>query len=384
MQALASQLDEVIAGMTDRQAATPKLRFADTAARLMCTSEVAFTAALGAGALPLVTNLTTDSSDVLLQLNALELLEKARRGRGHVASTAAGARHVVTSGHLSGLIVAAGGGEGDNAAPPDPLLGASALRTVANVLAKAAGVGLDVWKEFGAPSRIGFLQACTVHIEGRDEAGKLAGLVAASTVAAASSDALKAMLAQEYGAEGVLDAWLTISSHKVEVKAAALHALALVLGPPSNASPSGGDEVMGNTAAEEERETRSLLCRTLFERLGVCNRRSAGTLVVELARQPVPEVRHAAYDVLRCTVWQPGGWGLSVVFSQPGFRTYLESRETDVSKATKEWKFSVVEAVMQCRDRGVLGQDALDSFRNILQQGPFWVPSKSRDVATLE
>lgn len=50
----------------------------------MCTSEVAFTAALGAGALPLVTNLTTDSSDVLLQLNALELLEKARRGRGHV------------------------------------------------------------------------------------------------------------------------------------------------------------------------------------------------------------------------------------------------------------------------------------------------------------
>lgn len=61
-----------------------------------------------------------------------------------VASTAAGARHLVTSGHLSGLIVAAGGGEGDNAAPPDPLLGASALRTLANVLAKAAGVGLDV------------------------------------------------------------------------------------------------------------------------------------------------------------------------------------------------------------------------------------------------
>lgn len=61
-----------------------------------------------------------------------------------VASTAAGARHLVTTGHLSGLIVSAGGGEGDNAAPPDPLLGASALRTLGNVLAKAAGVGLDV------------------------------------------------------------------------------------------------------------------------------------------------------------------------------------------------------------------------------------------------
>ena len=50
----------------------------------MCTSELAFSVALEAGALPLVTNLTRDSSDVLLQLNALELLEKARKGRGYV------------------------------------------------------------------------------------------------------------------------------------------------------------------------------------------------------------------------------------------------------------------------------------------------------------
>lgn len=88
----------------------------------------------------------------------------------------------------------------------------------------------------------------------------------------------------------------------MEVKAAALHAVALVLGPPTNASPAGADEVMGNTAAEEERETTSLLCRTLFERLGVCNRRSAGALVVELARQPVPEVRSLPPLVGRVTV----------------------------------------------------------------------------------
>ena len=44
---------------------------------------------------------------------------------------------------------------------------------------------------------------------------QLAGLVAASTVAEASNEALKAMLAQEYGTEGVLDAWLTVSSYKV-------------------------------------------------------------------------------------------------------------------------------------------------------------------------
>lgn len=49
----------------------------------------------------------------------------------------------------------------------------------------------------------------------------------------------------------------------------------------------------------------------------------------------------------------------------------------------KEWKFSVVESVMQCQERNILGQDMLDSFKTILEQGPFWIPSKTRAVATL-
>lgn len=50
---------------------------------------------------------------------------------------------------------------------------------------------------------------------------QLAGLVAASTAAEASNEALQAMLAQDHGAEGgVLDAWLTLSAHKVCCKAA--------------------------------------------------------------------------------------------------------------------------------------------------------------------
>lgn len=61
-----------------------------------------------------------------------------------MASTAGGARYLVTDGHVSGLLVAAGGGQGESSAPPDPFLGASALTTLANVLAKAAGVGVDV------------------------------------------------------------------------------------------------------------------------------------------------------------------------------------------------------------------------------------------------
>lgn len=48
----------------------------------MSTSDSSFNTAVEAGALVLVTNLTEDESDVLLQLNALELLEQVRPQRG--------------------------------------------------------------------------------------------------------------------------------------------------------------------------------------------------------------------------------------------------------------------------------------------------------------
>lgn len=54
----------------------------------MCTSDLAFNAAVDAGALSLVTNLTEDASDVLLQLNALELLEQVTQQHGFGAGDA--------------------------------------------------------------------------------------------------------------------------------------------------------------------------------------------------------------------------------------------------------------------------------------------------------
>lgn len=53
-------------------------------------------------------------------------------------------------------------------------------------------------------------------------------------------------------------------------------------------------------------------------------------------------------------------------------------------QSTKEWKFSVVESIMTCEERAVLGEELVESFRHILKQGPFFVPPKTRDVATAE
>ncbi len=53
-------------------------------------------------------------------------------------------------------------------------------------------------------------------------------------------------------------------------------------------------------------------------------------------------------------------------------------------QATKEWKFSVVESVMGCKERAVLGQEVLESLRKVLKEGPFFVPARTRNVATAE
>lgn len=97
---------------------------------------------------------------------------------------------------------------------------------------------------------------------------------------------------------------------KVEVKAAALHAVASVLGSPNTSSMASssttatlaaaaagndedGDQVMGNTAAAEAAKERSTLCLMLFTRLAESNtNQRAGGWLLDLARQPVPEVNH--------------------------------------------------------------------------------------------
>lgn len=46
---------------------------------------------------------------------------------------------------------------------------------------------------------------------------QLGGIVAASSLAEVSSEALKVMLLQELGTGGVLDVWLTLARHKVRI-----------------------------------------------------------------------------------------------------------------------------------------------------------------------
>lgn len=121
---------------------------------------------------------------------------------------------------------------------------------------------------------------------------------------------------------------------KVEVKAAALHAVASVLGPSPSTASTGDDEVMGNTAAAAAGLQRSSLARQLFERVGTCNRQPTGALLVGLARQPVPEARSVMQSecggVLdererRCFGWNRStGWRGLICFCEHVLRVKME------------------------------------------------------------
>lgn len=81
----------------------------------------------------------------------------------------------------------------------------------------------------------------------------------------------------------------------MDEKAACLHAVAKVLGPPKSlsASPAAQDEDVSMRERSEvtAEERRRSLAKRLFERLGACNWQATGTLLVELVKRPVPEVR---------------------------------------------------------------------------------------------
>jgi hypothetical protein len=132
-------------------------------------------------------------------------------------------------------------------------------------------------------------------------------------------------------------------------------------------------------AAEEHSE----LCRQLWDELGnVNNKRSTMDLLMGLLGPPVPEIRHGVYDVLRCTAHQKSGWGLRRMLVNSKLVDYLEDTGTETSKEGMELKFCVVQALMDCDQRAVMGQETLARLEDMLKKGPFPPKAAAREVRT--
>lgn len=92
-----------------------------------------------------------------------------------------------------------------------------------------------------------------------------------------------------------------------------------------------------------------------------------------------PLLSHTAFTFLR-VCWLFEGmtghpWGVKAIFSFPGFLEFLINRETDTTKAGKEWKYAIIESLIRSKDnqvREILDEAALDLLEGYLAEGVFY------------
>ncbi|KAL1423517.1 hypothetical protein MTO96_020905 [Rhipicephalus appendiculatus] len=97
-------------------------------------------------------------------------------------------------------------------------------------------------------------------------------------------------------------------------------------------------------------------------------------MLLRLCRQPFPELRCATLAVITEVARVP--WGQATLAAQPGFLEYLLDRSTEADKPCKEAKFAVVATLAQVQPRGFSAED-WQRIRTTYQEGPFYMASEA-------
>lgn len=101
-------------------------------------------------------------------------------------------------------------------------------------------------------------------------------------------------------------------------------------------------------------------------------------IVMGLISQPFPELRYAIYDCLSSLA--KFSWGVMEEIKYPGFFEWMTNRETDDTKAGKEWKFTLIQNVVETTKKN---PEILDKVKQVelvhyLKAGIFWKDAEAR------
>ncbi|KAH6948629.1 hypothetical protein HPB50_025408 [Hyalomma asiaticum] len=97
-------------------------------------------------------------------------------------------------------------------------------------------------------------------------------------------------------------------------------------------------------------------------------------VLLRLCRQPFPELRCATLAVVAEVARVP--WGQAALAAQPGFLEYLLDRSTEADKQCKEAKFAVIATLAQAQPRG-FADDDWQRIKTIYQEGPFYMATEA-------
>ena len=351
------------------------IRYITIMAKILTFSDRHFDICLNAGAVNAIFDICRDNSDILAQIVTIELVL-------NFAYTSNGLQYLFTNGVMSWLIITACGSQSTRVTSNE-LLGPTALRLIGEILIRSSSRSLIIdlcwFREESAELMNNFLQAIIMYIDGSEEVNRLIGIRALTDLALSSKKGYNMVLSHD----SLIQSLLSLLNAKNEVQAVVLHSIARILDQqitePSSEEkqsievPSDHDDEIYEQSISEKK-------LSLLRSIGTVKRMNTISYIIKTAKQPLPEIRLAAYDVLRAIAGQSKGMGIHLLYGTVGFREFIENRETEFSKEGKEAKFAVIETI--ALSKGFLSADVSNKIEAMIKEGPYYLPLILSDPMT--
>jgi hypothetical protein len=315
------------------------------------------------GATDLFLHMLQDSSDPLVQISVLDLLEVLAQKTPVSSVSIETCNWLQSPPVLEPILLLSGVSLSDDTMSDstneiDPLLGGSALRLM-SALCSQSDESLTLLPAFSKALH-------NFASQSRSEVDRLHLVHAISSFAASSLDALKAVLDDPTTRE----AWLSLQHvAQPKLKAATLLSIAMVLDPS-----------LDTHRPPPHQSLESSLAITLYAQLGQANGADYNPTdwILKLCASPIPELRLASYTLLSAMA-QAGVGGTQVLLSSVAFLEFLFERNESTQDG-RVAKFQVVQAVFT-QVKGMLSEVMVGKFEKHLEQGPHYVQTMHWDVA---
>jgi hypothetical protein len=340
-------------------ASTLAIRCASAVLEMVSLDEKLLEIGVDHGVLQLLLNMLVDDQDALLQMSVLDLMERTARVRPmhHALGSWLFSQPV-----LAPLLQLSGGSEEEEDEEADPILGGPALRVLA-ALCKISQAGSQLVFPTETVLLTGFHRALHNMEGATGELDRLARMDAISSFAGASADALALVLQDPVTRDG----WLSLNVSQPKLKAAILVSVARVLDPLT-------EHVEGGSLRHAPADLLKL-----YALLGRTNRQESTSMLLTLARSPLPEIRFSVYALLQAvTKLSTGG---QVLLSTAGFVDFLLSREGETTKEGREGRYALVEAIHASPVKGLLAEGIVNKLEAYVSQGPHYVKSMTWELA---
>jgi len=130
---------------------------------------------------------------------------------------------------------------------------------------------------------------------------------------------------------------------------------------------------------DKENQSPEYLSLTESWYRGVTSRRNARQpmdIIVNIARQPFPDLRLAAFQLMLVVAGQE--WGRREICRHPGLLEFLLDRGTEREKLGKEAKYEIVEVIANSDNIGsMVEQEVVLQLKKFVKEGPFFVKVQS-------